>query len=215
MITKAPWAGHRPGRAGGGFSCCTTVSLRSSDFIACSNQDVVYGLGYLNLDNKPAVIQVPDFGDRFWVYAAYDQRSDQFGEFGQATGTKPGFYLLVGPTGDGEVPEGITGVARSSTAFGNIVPRILMNDADADRAAIQPLPNQVVAYSLGTKNADLVKNEDGSLTIYVSRVQPGASRRPTGCRHPRATSRSTSGPTGARRPSSTSPGSRPPSKTAT
>ena len=48
-------------------------------FVTCPNQDVVYGLGFFSLDEEPVVIQVPDFGDRFWVYAFYDGRSDQFG----------------------------------------------------------------------------------------------------------------------------------------
>src|SRR5262249_39538027 len=36
--------------------------------VACPNQDVVYGAGSLALDISPVVVQVPDFGDRFWVY---------------------------------------------------------------------------------------------------------------------------------------------------
>jgi hypothetical protein len=105
-------------------------------FIACPNQDVAYGVGFFDLDTQPAVIQVPDFGDRFWVYAAYDQRTDQFGELGQPYGTKPGFYLLAGPNWNGEVPAGITSVVRSSTSLANIVPRVFLNDTDEDRAAI-------------------------------------------------------------------------------
>ena len=50
---------------------------------------------------------MPDFGDRFWVYAMYDARTDQFGELGKPYGTKPGFYLLVGPKWKGEKPAGI------------------------------------------------------------------------------------------------------------
>ena len=42
------------------------------NFVTCPNQDVVYGLGFFSLDEEPVVIQVPDFGDRFWVYAMYD-----------------------------------------------------------------------------------------------------------------------------------------------
>jgi hypothetical protein len=38
-------------------------------FIGCPNQDVVYGAGFFDLDNEPTVFQVPDFGDRFWVYS--------------------------------------------------------------------------------------------------------------------------------------------------
>jgi hypothetical protein len=120
----------------------------SQRFIACPNQDVVYGLGFFDLDTEPVVIQVPDFGDRFWVYAAYDQRTDQFGELGKPYGSEPGFYLLAGPSWDGEVPDGITGVLQSPTSLANIVPRIFQNDTDEDRAAIQPLLNQVVAYPL-------------------------------------------------------------------
>jgi hypothetical protein len=43
----------------------------SETFVTCPNQDVVYGLGFFSLDEEPVVIQVPDFGDRFWVYALY------------------------------------------------------------------------------------------------------------------------------------------------
>jgi len=117
-------------------------------FIACPNQDVVYGLGYFDLDRQPVVVQVPDFGDRFWVYAAYDQRTDQFGKLGKPYGTKPGFYLMVGPKWDGKTPDGITGVVQSSTSIANIVPRIFMNDTDEDRKAIQSVINQVVVYPL-------------------------------------------------------------------
>jgi len=117
-------------------------------FVTCPNQDVVYGLGFFSLDEKPVVIQVPDFGDRFWVYALYDARTNQFGEVGQPYGSKPGFYLLVGPNWKGEVPEGITAVARSATELANAIPRIFQDDTDEDRKAIQPLINQVVAYPL-------------------------------------------------------------------
>jgi hypothetical protein len=61
-------------------------------FIACPNQDVVYGAGFFTLDKEPIVFQVPDFGDRFWVYALYDARTDEFSKIGKQYGTKPGFY---------------------------------------------------------------------------------------------------------------------------
>jgi len=40
-------------------------------FVTCPNQDVVYG-GYFALDKEPVVFQVPDFADRFRVYALCD-----------------------------------------------------------------------------------------------------------------------------------------------
>lgn len=70
-------------------------------FIADPNQDVVYGLGYLSLEKEPVVIQVPDFGNRFWTLPVYDARTDQISELGLQYGTKPGFYMVVGPKLEG------------------------------------------------------------------------------------------------------------------
>jgi hypothetical protein len=124
-------------------------------FVTCPNQDVVYGLGFFDLDTQPVVVQVPDFGDRFWVYALYDQRTDQFGELGKAYGTKPGFYLLVGPEWNGDVPDGIAAVIRSSTSLANAIPRVFQNDTDEDRKAIQPLIDQIVAYPLAEFDGEM------------------------------------------------------------
>jgi hypothetical protein len=117
-------------------------------FVTCPNQDVVYGLGFFSLDEEPVVIQAPDFGDRFWVYALYDARTDQFAELGKPYKTKPGFYLLVGPNWNGDVPNGITAVIRSSTDLANAIPRVFMDDTTEDRKAVEPLISQVVAYPL-------------------------------------------------------------------
>lgn len=117
-------------------------------FVACPNQDVVYGLAYLWLDEEPVIAQVPDFGDRFWVYALYDARTEQFGELGKPYGTKPGFYLLVGPNWDGDKPDGVEAVITSPTALANAVPRIFMDESAADRAAVQPVINGIDIYPL-------------------------------------------------------------------
>ena len=72
--------------------------------VACPNQDVVYGFGLFSLDQEPVVVQVPNFGDRFWVYQVVDQRTDSFVQLGKMYGTKPGFYLLAGPHWKGTIP---------------------------------------------------------------------------------------------------------------
>jgi len=117
-------------------------------FVTCTNQDVVYGTGFMALDKEPIVFQVPEFGDRFWVYAQYDARTDEFSEIGKQYGTTPGYYLMVGPDWKGEKPAGITAVVRSSTSLAFVVPRVFMDDTAEDHAAIQPLLSQVVYYPL-------------------------------------------------------------------
>lgn len=151
-ITQAPYPGHLAGvlpvANQGHIAMLNDYINPGQSFVTCPNQDVVYGLGFFSLDEQPVVIQVPDFGDRFWVYALYDQRTDQFGHLGKPYKTEPGFYLIAGPNWKGEVPEGINAVVRSSTEFANIIPRVFMDDTEADREAIQPLVNEIVAYPL-------------------------------------------------------------------
>ncbi|MGV1793693.1 DUF1254 domain-containing protein [Rhizobium sp. A37_96] len=116
--------------------------------VACPNQDVVYGVGSLGLERSPVVVQVPDFGERFWVYQMVDLRTDSFAQLGKMYGTTPGFYLLVGPDWQGDIPKGISKVFRSSTNTGMVAPRIFMDDTAEDRKAIQPVLRQILMYPL-------------------------------------------------------------------
>ena len=75
-----------PGLAGGVLPVASPNQLGmlhdyiepSERAVACPNQDVVYGQMVLALNREPVVIQVPDFGDRFYVYQIVDQRTDAF-----------------------------------------------------------------------------------------------------------------------------------------
>ena len=67
-------------------------------FAVCPNQDGAYGGGFTALDKEPTVIQVPDFGNRFYVYAMYDQRTDEIGRIGKAkriSSAPPSSHLLT------------------------------------------------------------------------------------------------------------------------
>jgi hypothetical protein len=116
--------------------------------VACPNQDVVYGIGALALDVSPVVIQVPDFGNRFWVYQVVDLRTDSFVQLGKMYNTTPGFYLLVGPNWNGEVPRGITKIFRSPTNTGLAAPRVAQDDTSEDKRAIQSVLPGIMMYPL-------------------------------------------------------------------
>jgi hypothetical protein len=165
-ITQAP----EPGKLGGVVPVAPRGRLSmlngyvkpDQGFVACPNQDVVYGTGFYFLDDGP----------RFWIYALYDARTDQFGEFGKAYGTKPGFYMIVGPNWKGEAPGGITAVVRSSTEFAFAGPRIFMDDTDEDRAAIQPLVNQINAYPLAEFDGKMkIKDWSGTPSFPTPKVE--------------------------------------------
>jgi hypothetical protein len=145
-----------PGRIGdvvpaappGYISMLTDYISYKEQFVTCPNQDTVYGAGFQRVDTKPVVIQVPDFGNRFYVYQIADARTDSFGQIGKQYGTKPGFYLLVGPNWNGTIPTGITAVLRSPTDLVAVLPRIFQDDTPEDKAAVQALLNQVMVYPL-------------------------------------------------------------------
>jgi len=164
-ITKAPYparnGGTIPVAPRGQLAMLTDYIKPLQSFVTCPNQDVVYGLGYFALDEEPVVIQVPDFGDRFWVYAFYDARTGQFANIGKPYGTKPGFYLISGPKWNGAVPSGITAVVRSSTELANVIPRVFQDDTAEDKRAVQSVVNQIVAYPL-TKFDGKMKTVDYS-----------------------------------------------------
>ena len=151
-ITQAP----RPGLLGGILPVAPRGQVGMlhdyieplETFVTCPNQDVVYGLGFFSLDEQPVIAQVPDFGDRFWVYALYDARTDQFGQLGKPYNTKPGFYLLVGPRWNGLKPDGVRDIIRCPTPLANVIPRIFQDDTPEDKKAIQTPLNGVVFYPL-------------------------------------------------------------------
>lgn len=116
--------------------------------VACPNQDVVYGFGVIDARSGPSVVQVPDFGDRFWVYQCVDQRTDSFVHLGAMYGTEPGLYLVAPVSWEREVPPGINEVFRFDTRIGAVIPRVFMDDTEDDRANIQRVINQIMVYPL-------------------------------------------------------------------
>jgi hypothetical protein len=144
-----------PARSGGMPVAPINELCMLSDYISpqqtvvpCPNQDVVYGFGIFDLAREPVVLQVPDFGRRFWVYQLGDQRTDGFARAGSMYGTLPGAYLVVGPDWRGEAPAGIQGVFRSPTRFAYCLPRVFLEDTADDRRAIAPALSRIMAYPL-------------------------------------------------------------------
>lgn len=140
--------------------------------VACPNQDVVYGNCILALDESPVVVQVPDFGDRFWVYQVVDSRTDSFAELGRMYGTRPGFYLLAGPNWVGTVPHGIGKVFVAQTCTGVVVPRVFREDTAQDLQAMQATINQIGLYPVSEFN--------GRMKITDWRKVPVVKRAPEG-----------------------------------
>lgn len=149
-LARVPWAGRSGGMpvAPPNELCMLTDYIAPTATVPCPNQDVVYGYGMFDLAKEPVVVQVPEFGDRFWVYQLGDERTDGFAEVGKMYGTKPGAYLVVGPDWQGAAPAGIAGILRCPTRLSYCIPRVFLDDTTDDRNAVLPIINQIMAYPL-------------------------------------------------------------------
>lgn len=116
--------------------------------VACANPDMIYGFGILDLRKTPVILQVPDFGDRFWLIQLGDQRTDGFAQVGKMYGTKPGFYLIAGPDWNGVAPPEVAGVLRCPTRIGYVLPRILVADESSDQESLHQALGQLSLYPL-------------------------------------------------------------------
>jgi hypothetical protein len=114
------------------------------------------------------VIQVPDFGERFWVYQIVDLRTDSFADLGKMYGTTPGFYLLVGPAWKGEVPKGITKVFRASTNTGYVIPRVFQDDSPEDNKLVREVTQPVMMYPLAEFDGTMKSRDWSQLPKTVS-----------------------------------------------
>jgi len=135
-------------------------------YITCPSQDLIYGFGMLDLGREPVIVQVPDFGRRFFVFQVTDQRTDGFADIGAMYGTKPGFYQLVGPDWQGKVPDNVEATFRASTNIGTIIPRVFQADDPADNAALQPLVQQIMAYPLSEFDGTMKSKDWSTLPTF-------------------------------------------------
>lgn len=171
-----------PGRSGGmpvapinRLAMLTDRVVPRTTLVPCPNQDVIYGFGMFDLAATPVVVQVPDFGSRFWLYQLGDQRTDGFARMGSMYGTRPGCYLVVGPGWHGAVPPGIAGILRCPTRYAYCLPRVFFRSAAGDREAALPAVNRIMAYPVAEFDGG-TREYDWATACWL----PNIARRTTG-----------------------------------
>ena len=95
--------------------------------------------GWVDLEQEPIVLSVPDTKDRYYVFSIMNMWTDVFGSVGKrTTGTGPGAFLIVGPKWQGTAPAGIKQTFRSPTRYAWLLGQTQANGPD-DFAAVNAI----------------------------------------------------------------------------
>lgn len=137
-------------------------------WVACPNQDVVYGASICALERSPVIVQVPDFGGRFWVYEGIALTTDSFLKLGSMYGSKPGFYMIAGPDWQGTPPAGVIEVFRCPSKTAMLVPRVFQDDSDEDRQKVQELIATLDVYALDQFDGKMKRHDWAALPKFMS-----------------------------------------------
>ena len=135
------------------FSHSRKAMGAETDFVS-PNIDVLFSIAICDLKNSPLVLNVPDFGKRYYVVQFLDPWTNNFAYLGRRPGTPPGKYLIVDASFKGEVPEGMQLIRSPQQLFAMVV-RIAIDD-EHNLAPLNALQDGLTVQQLDTdKNTPL------------------------------------------------------------
>ena len=78
----------------------------------------LWSFGFIDLAQEPAIVSLPDMGDRYIVMQALNMWTDDFGSAGTRTnGGKAANYLIAGPKWNGTTPKDVEQVFKCNTRY--------------------------------------------------------------------------------------------------
>jgi hypothetical protein len=106
------------------------------------NHDTLLTGGWLELDNGPQVLHVPDFSGRYYSVQFTDPYDIDFAYVGtRTTGTHAGDYLVTGPGWRGSLPGGMKRISAPTNSV-LLIGRVLVY-SDTDIAAAYSLAKRI------------------------------------------------------------------------
>lgn len=125
-----------------------TRRLRSPDDkeVVTPNNDTLFSNAWLDLSEGPLVIDVPEFGSRYWVLGFLDAWTNPWAYAGRrTTGGQAQRLFVYGPGWEGDVPAGMHVISAPSDDVW-IIGRILVDADPADLATVHALQDRFAIY---------------------------------------------------------------------
>jgi hypothetical protein len=102
----------------------------SDKVVVNPNSDTLYSSAWLDLSKEPIILHVPDTHGRYYTMQMIDAWTNVFAYVGRrVTGTKEGYFALVGPHWKGTLPKDIKDI-RAPTNTVWLVGRTLVRDKE-------------------------------------------------------------------------------------
>ena len=127
--------------------------------VVTPNNDTIYGVGFADTREEPAVIQTPsDVPEgHYWTIQICDAFTTVIRQIGSASGTPGGKFLLVGPDWEGELPEGFIEVIKSPTHVVGVFGRSYTAHTPESKAQARAVLNQIGMIPLREDKAGPLK----------------------------------------------------------
>ena len=134
------------------------------------NVNVVYGFGFMDLEQQPVILRAPDLQGRYYMIEICDMWTNAFAyPAGKQAGYKGGTFALVGPGWKGTLPAGVTRI-DCPTRWVEVQPRVYVKDA-----ADLPAAEAVLAGVTTTGLAQYTSASPPSPSVYnysAPRIDP-------------------------------------------
>jgi hypothetical protein len=102
------------------------VGPHTAGNLRAPNNDTLYYSGWFDISEEPLIIHTPDTNGRYFTIAVTNQYAEVVHIGRRTTGTAEGFFALVPPHWQGELPEGVTAVP-TETNQGWLLGRMLVS----------------------------------------------------------------------------------------
>lgn len=133
----------------------STPKLAVESGYVTPNVNTLYGFGFMDLNQEPIILTVPDSKGRYYMVEICDMYTNAFAYVGGvATGYNGGIYALIGPGWKGTLPAGVRRI-DSPTRWLLLQPRVHIKgtqDLAEARKVLDQITTQPLSRYLGTQS---------------------------------------------------------------